>query len=343
MTKRLLALLAVLALALSACSDSDDGDSATDGTEGTTATTAAETSSTTAGATEGGSTGADTELSRIVDRLDQESARFEGTMHLVGTPGSQLADAVDIPVTGAFDPAHDASQISMDLSAMAQADGQQMPPGLDAVFEEPIEVIAVGDKSWIKFSLLGMVSGADTEWIEVSREQTGELTSNLGLGSDITSPTSLLEQLRRADGDVEELGTESVRGHETTHYRIEVDLAALSQQLPAEEQDQLQDGLGQMDQPLPVEFWVGGGDRLYRYRIEMADTTPDDGQESSASLQFEFFDHGSTIDIQPPPADKVTSIEGLEGVLGDVLGGGTDPSEGSTGGGETSTEGTGGG
>jgi hypothetical protein len=345
LTKRLLALLAVLALTLSACSDSDDGDTAADGAQGTATTTAAETSTTTAGGTEGGSTGPDTELSRIVDRLSQESARFEGTMHLVGTPGSQMSEPVDVPVTGAFDPAHRASQISMDLSAVAQAalgDGEQMPPGFEAVFDEPMEVISVGDKSWIKFSLLKMMAGADTQWIEVSPEQTGELTSGLGLGWNFTSPTSLLEQLRGADGDVEELGNESIRGEETTHYRIDVDVAALSTELPSEEQDQLQDDLGQLDKPLPVEFWVGGDDRLYRYRVEIADTTPNDDDQTSVSLQFEFFDHGATIDIQPPPADQVTSMEELDSVVGGALGGGAGATEGSTesGGGSSSGSGT---
>jgi hypothetical protein len=307
---RILASLAALALLAGACgSDSDDASP-----EGTTTTTVGATTSVTPD-------GDGTTFGDVVRAVEDETARFEGVLRLVGSAGSQLTEPVEVLVAGSLDPQRDASQISMDLSTVAQAavggaGGAEVPDALAAMFDEPFEIITIGETSWMRFPLLAMMTGVTTEWLEVPPDEAGDLTSGLGLGSSVTSPLDLLEHLRTTDAEVEEVGTETVRGQQTTRYRMLVDVGDLGQDLSADDRDQLADELGGLDEPLPVEVWVGDDGRLHRYTVELVGAAGADPELESTTIEFEFFDHGTDVSIDAPPADQVTPMDALGGLMG---------------------------
>ena len=315
MTARLLALLPALALLVGACGGSSDDDAAPDAT--------AETSTTADEA--GGERRTVGDIALAADQ--QEPSRFEGKMTMVPGTGAGFNEPVDIAMSGALAPAEQASHISIDMSdlarvAMAGQDSSGVPEGFAEMFEEPLETITIGETVWMRFPLFTMFLGVEEgKWVEIPPDQASELTSGFGLGEQVSSPTAVLEQFRDAEAEVEELGTETVRGVETTHYRLVVDVAAMVEDLPAEERAQAEQELGGVEQ-FPVEVWVGEDGRLYRYR---ADLTPEmiQGQSQdveSATVEMEFFDYGEDVGVTAPPADQVTQMDDLAGTLGQAEG-----------------------
>lgn len=314
MRTRLLALFTAAALVVGACgSDSDDP------ADETTTTSEVESPVTTGGTSTSTPDGEGGTFGDLVPAVEEESARFEGRMVAVGSPGSQLTEPLEVLVSGALDPERQAVRISMDMSAVARSafggGEMELPPQFAEMFEEPMEIVTIGGSAWLRFPLLAMVTGADTDWVEVPPDEAGGLASQLGLRSQVTSPTGLLDQLREARAEVEEVGTEDVRGVGTTHYRVQVDLSALADTMPEAEREQFRQEFGEAD-ALPVEVWVGDDGRLHRYRVDLTEAGGASEEVESASVEFEFFDHGSDVDIEAPPEDQVTPMEELQGLPG---------------------------
>lgn len=320
MNFRPLALLTALALVLAACGgDSDDAAPATTEATTTTTTTTADDGATTT--TSAAPEQPDGERIRFGDialqRQSEESARFEGVLTIVGAPGSDLPGPIEILMSGATDMPNDASTVSIDMSRIVEAalagEGGEAPPGFEQLFEEPLEVITIGDTSYMRWALLAMMTGAETEWVQLPPDDTGNVTGQFGLGSAATSPTQFLDQLADAETEVEVLGQETIRDQETTHYRMLVDVEQLSQDLTPEERAQLEQDLGTLDQAMPIELWIGDDGRLYRYSFETSN--PEQPEVESVTAVIDVFDHGAELDIEPPPADQVTPMDDLGGGL----------------------------
>lgn len=324
---RPLALLTALALVLAACGGSSDDDAAPATTAPTTATTTTDDSATTttsalAQGTEDDdpapTSGDRTRFGDIaLQRQSEESARFEGVLTIVGAPGSDLPGPIEILMSGATDMPNEASTVSIDMSRIVEAalagEGGEAPPGFEQLFEEPLEVITIGDTSYLRWALLSVMTGVETEWVQLPPDDTGNVTGQFGLGSAATSPTEFLDRLADAETEVEVLGQETIRDHETTHYRMLVDVEQFSQDLPPEERAQLEQDLGTLDQALPIELWIGDDGRLHRYSFET--TNPQQPEVESVTAVVDVFDHGSQLDITPPPADQVTPMDQFGGGL----------------------------
>jgi len=165
-------------------------------------------------------------------------------------------------------------------------------------------------------------------WIEINAPV---LTNALGAAS-AGNLTATLESLRGVSDDVTEVGTEDIRGVETTHYRAEVDPArALDEaqdqldQLPETQREAVGDNLESLgDELLVVDVWIDD-DGLVR-RQEMAFDAVIAGETTHAVTTIEIFDYGADIEIEAPPPDETATFEEIFGVspedidqLGSVL------------------------
>ena len=72
----------------------------------------------------------------------------------------------------------------------------------------------------------------------------------------------MLTRVLMASEENKELGSEDIRGAETTHYRARVDLKKLVQQLPP--RDRPDDDLTELwgERFVPVELWIDEDSRL---------------------------------------------------------------------------------
>ena len=114
-------------------------------------------------------------------------------------------------------------------------------------------------------------------------EQTQEAAASASLRNNLVASTESLEYLRSV-ADVSEVGAETVRGVDTTHYRATVHLTKLG---APPEYDRY-----------PVEVWVDEDGRTRRYNHHPVGS-------DELTYEWEFFDFGVDVELAPPPAEKI--------------------------------------
>ena len=193
-------------------------------------------------------------------------------------------------------------RMSMDLSGLA---GGQVQGRMDMVFANlviymkfPAELARElpPGKTWIKFDLakLGAAQGIDLA----------------ALFSEFSSsdPSRSLELLQAADKDFRVVGTETVRGVRTTHYRGTVDFERLAAQAPANLRETYRRVIEMSGQSkVPVDVWIDGQGHTRRVRYEQT------MHGATTELTEEFYDFDSPVKVVPPPADEVIDITKLIG------------------------------
>ena len=189
-------------------------------------------------------------------------------------------------------------------------------------FDDPagwqVELIQDGDTGYMRLPALDAQLPEGKSWV---RTEEGSKSGGDGFeGFDQlakSDPRELLETLRAVSGDIETVGSEQLRGVETTHYRAVVDpaeLAKLEASKPAGPQtlvDQFaaQSGLG----AIPVEVWLDASGLVRKLSMEVTATEPGTTRSSAVSVGFELWDYGEAVEIQLPPAEQVADASALRG------------------------------
>lgn len=144
--------------------------------------------------------------------------------------------------------------------------------------------------------------GGDPEgWsrLDMSR-MTGASASQMS-----QDPSQYLDFLRAAGDDIDEVGTEVVRGVETTHYVTELTIADI---LEAGRNDQGKEFLRQLEElgsdvePVPTDVWIAedGLPRRLEMRLSIQDVPGMGGGEMTMEMSMELFDYGVEVDVDPP-------------------------------------------
>ncbi|MEA2473574.1 MAG: hypothetical protein QOE06_1489 [Thermoleophilaceae bacterium] len=184
-----------------------------------------------------------------------------------------------------------------------------------------IEQIFQGDVIYMKTPAAAAQFGAKKPWLRVDVKQAGQALgidpSRLGQmgGND---PRQMLNQIRSVTGDVEKLGTEKVRGVETTKYRGNVDIRRYPDRLPETQREQARVEVEKLVQQTgsgtyPMTLWIGKDKLVRRVRIEYGFDIPGQKQQGRFSMTMEFYDFGAPIDVAPPPAKDVQDLAQLAG------------------------------
>jgi hypothetical protein len=248
----------------------------------------------------------------LVSNLQATTGRFEGR---ISVSGDEVPDGIELVITGAFDSANDASEISLDLGAIAMAAAEQEGADLGpmaAMFEEPMVVRTIGTTSYLSWGLFSLFTGGQGTWIEAEADEAGDITSSFG-GTGNGSPVDLLSALEDANAEITEIGSEEVRGVTTTHLRALIDIAALEESLTEEERATLERDLGDVPiEAFPIEFWIDGDGLVRRYSMDLSQVAQTEGDLEQATFVFEFFDYGEDITIEAPPADQIVSSDALD-------------------------------
>jgi hypothetical protein len=319
--RTLLTIVAVLALIATACAgDGTEAETTTTAAadEGTTTTAAAQETTTTAEATTtttttsgGGSSAALAGLWESMARTGEATKyRMEGKISMTGVtelPGESFV----MPFSGAFDNDAGSFSFTMDMSFMAGQFGEDLPPEMAGGLGE-MEVRTIGDTSYIRFPLFSMFLGPEVEWIATPAEEGLDAASDFG-GASPGNPGEFLEAFDDANGTVEELGREEIRGVDTTHYLVVFDMEELLENATPEERARIEEqGPIPIDQ-LPMDLWVSDDGLVYKYVIEMDGTTldvPEDEAFESMIIDFEMYDYDGDIVIEPP--EEYTEMDSLD-------------------------------
>ena len=223
---------------------------------------------------------------------------------------------VALAFSGAFDNDAGASSFVMDLSGIAEAAPEdEIPPGFAELFTE-MEIRQIGDTSYLRFPFFTAFLSLETEWISFPSEES--FSSEVAPITPV-NPTEFLRMFESVGGSVTEVGADTIRGAETTHYVVVFDMEHL---LRVSDPGQLEDleNLGPLPfDELPMDIWVSSDGLVHRFEImldaSLADVPEGEGFDRLV-MRFDLFDHGLPVDIVAPPAGEVTGGGDLGGIFG---------------------------
>jgi hypothetical protein len=247
-----------------------------------------------AGCGSGGSLALDPVASAADRTLDKGTGRFAlqtaFTLPLLGR--------TTVSGEGSFDNAKQAMDVTLNVNGI----GAGMPTSVElrllqqAMYVQPEGLPAGGQlpngKSWVKVDLEGAL------------KKLGVDLANLGVGQ---SPTGVLAQLRGST-NTQKVGTETIDGVRTTHYRGTVDVQDALDQATAKERKTLQRLLDEAKAhgvdatSTTFGVWVGDDGLVRRLTQRVG---------SVGHLTMTFSDYGEPVHIEAPAADATVDISDL--------------------------------
>lgn len=243
--------------------------------------------------------GTSSDLERIQNSGDAlatvGSAKFRGrSTQDAGGPGSKVA------FDGTFDFGQRVGEYSTSLSAFGVRGNEKVRGlllggavllGLSALRNQPeFESIPEG-KDWLK--------------IDPDSVGTSEVVQR--------DPSSSLDALRGATGRVTRAGSEKIRGVDTTHYRVSIDLAKAVSNAPEAQRDRVETSVIALGtRHIPADVWIDGKGRVRKLRLRLKGGTI----VTPGSVEFEFFDLGAPVAVTQPDPNSVVD-------LGQIVGGAT--------------------
>lgn len=126
-------------------------------------------------------------------------------------------------------------------------------------------------------------------------------------------PLAMLTALGGSE-EVEEVGTEEVNGVQTTHYEVDLDLAAVSELSAKNGGGTLPLGATDSLDEATAEVWIDDQDLPRRMLMVLA------GSGLSFRFSSDFLDYGKPVEVTAPPAADVMQI-GSPAALGGLLAG----------------------
>ena len=155
-------------------------------------------------------------------------------------------------------------------------------------------------KSWMKFDLAAMGAGDEL--------------NQLGGASQADKNPATESTFLTGAKDVEEVGTETVDGVETTHYKGTVTLADLEKSLADEDkatQEKRQKSIDQYEKmgidKLTMDMWVDGDDHTKQFRLR------GDADKGPLDMTITFLAINEPVKVTAPPAkDTVDLAEMME-------------------------------
>jgi hypothetical protein len=242
------------------------------------------------------------------------TAQFSLTQDFEGGP----IDGQSVEATGAIDFAEQRGHLEFDLSSLA-------PTGTPAAGNTTFRAVFDGTTVYMQLPIPGL----PTPWVVIDASELEGLEGLEQLNSFSNDPTQTFAFLKGASDDIEEVGTEDVRDASTTHYRMTVNLEQAAEEAPEEAKKFLEQQIEVLGtDELPMDVWLDDEGRVRRQSfqidlsqldLEAAGATPPPGAPSemtgTITTTTEYYDFGSEVVVEIPPADQVTDLL-------DVIGGG---------------------
>ena len=255
--------------------------------------------------------------------LAGDKARDEGSVKIVSATTMELPEAAgggEITMAGRgvmqFDPQiGEMEMVAAGKEGLAKQTAQAMGrtemvmEGLVIYMKSPLYASMLGSDKWLKMDL------------QAVGEELGIDLSQLAQTTGGTDPSGGLNYFMGAR-DVEEVGTEEIRGESTTHYRGVVDLEEIPEDvIPSDQIDKLIELTG--SQEFPLEVWIAEDDLPARVIYEFDYSNSDMAATAAMGkmeMTLEYVEWGVPVDVEVPPAsdtiDMVQLIKEKGGSLG---------------------------
>lgn len=143
---------------------------------------------------------------------------------------SGLSSPVTVTGSGAFSYTAHEGELAFDMSGLPSSATAALGTG-ELRFEELVKQ----NDLYVSSPLLAGHLPGNARWVKVELAKLGGGLNLGGLTSGESNPAQFLEYLRSAGGSVTTVGSETLDGVKTTHYRGSISLTAAAQKLPASE------------------------------------------------------------------------------------------------------------
>ena len=169
--------------------------------------------------------------------------------------------------------------------------------------DDPIEMemILVGEDAYYRGREFAKVLPPGREWMHLRDKE---------LGQQSLTPGQLIDLLRDTEG-VEEIGSETIRGHETVRLRGPFDVEEAADRLGGPMAEKLEKSPELVKRlNATVDAWVSENDkRLHRVAVRMTF----DGVGGAMSMTTDLLEEGAPLDdVKAPPARLVADEDELE-------------------------------
>lgn len=136
----------------------------------------------------------------------------------------------------------------------------------------------------------------------------------LGIGQlrelGMSDPLLALAYLQGADDEIEELGTESIRGTRTTRFRARLDLAAAFERLSGPLKSSGPSITQQLRiTDLPADVWVDGEGVVRKMGFTQSYAPAPGSEKVTIRVTVEFYDFGIDADVRVPPEKEVIAYD----------------------------------
>jgi hypothetical protein len=247
-----------------------------------------------------------------------------------GSPGSKIVMSmresvpgfgqVTMNANGTFSTAARQGAMTMQMSLPAASAAQIGGGSLQ------MQVVLAGKTIYMKLppQLAAKIPGGKPWW-KIDLSQAGKLAGIPGLSSllsgtsNLSDPGQYLNFLRAtASGSVTNLGSATVNGVQTTHYRAKIDFAKLPNAVPANERAAAQQLVAVLQQHgaaphgLPVDVWVDSKNLIRRVQLTYAQPLPN-GQSANIAIKVDYLDYGPQPAPTIPPASRTLDLLKLLG------------------------------
>lgn len=229
----------------------------------------------------------------------EQTAKTTFEVETTGPPADPENSGQPAPVTmtmsgrGVIDFSGAASSMTMNMFGMGSFEMRQVDNMV--YMRMPKEFLAQmpGAKPWV-----------ETNLDKTYEQQYGANPAQMQ-GGAAGDPTRQLEYLRGVSNSVDKIGTEKVRGVQTTHYRATVDLRKEAAGQDAEVKEAHEKIVKQLGtSKLPVEVWLDDKNRVRRYAMDVSAPGMPEGGKMQTSILAEYYDFGTPVDVQAPPRDQ---------------------------------------
>jgi hypothetical protein len=199
------------------------------------------------------------------------------------------------------------AEINVDMSDLASALGGS---GIKASQLQATEILQ-GTTFYMRMPLLDGKLPDHKKWIKIDIAKAGT-QAGINLGSFMQpgqDPTQQLGYLRTVS-NAKKVGTDTIRGVQTTHYHGVVQLSSYPRLLPAAQRAAARQTVQKLIEATgtssyPIDVWVDKDKLVRRVHFLMNMKIPQGGQSMKMDIQEDLYDFGTPVNITPPSDSDV--------------------------------------
>ena len=193
-----------------------------------------------------------------------------------------------------------------------------MDTPLGSAVNGEIEMRSVDGVAYIRLPA-GLPGVPDSKpWLAVDTSKLGGSGGSAFGFTGEADPTKALAYLETVSSDVREVGSETIRGADTTRYRATLDLAKSvdGANVPQGLRDTMKQFAGLFG-TIPADVWIDGDGRLRRMSLTLDlgqmfrgifGETGSKAGNAVITESLDFYDFGTPVHVEAPPADQVSQF-----------------------------------